>query len=71
MTIIPNFLAAGIATIVVATLMLGWVVVRLKDQGGGIGLILLSVVLLFTGGGFLPPILGVVGGTLGLLIKRG
>ncbi len=70
MTIIPNFLAAGVATIIVGAIMIGWVVVRLKDRGGGIGLILFSIIILLTGGGFLAPILGVVGGAIGLFIKK-
>ncbi len=70
MTIKPNFLAAGVVTIIVGAIMIGWVVVRLKDRGGCIGLILLSIIILLTGGGFLAPILGVVGGAIGLFIKK-
>ena len=70
MTIIPNFLAAGIATIIVGIIMLGWVVLRLNDRTGGIGLILLSIIILLTGGGFLAPILGVIGGISGFFIKK-
>tara|TARA_B100000315_G_C14563321_1_gene581639 strand:+ start:1837 stop:2208 length:372 start_codon:yes stop_codon:yes gene_type:complete len=35
MTIIPNFLAAGIATIIVGVIMLGWIVIRLNAEKGG------------------------------------
>jgi len=70
MTIIPNFLVAGIVTIIVSVIMLGWIVIRLKDRKGDIVLIILSIVFLLTGGGFLPPILSTVAGVLGLFIKK-
>ena len=70
MTIIPNFLVAGITTIIVGIIMLGWIAVRLNDRQGGIVLIILSVVFLLTGAGFLAPILSTIAGVLGLSMKK-
>jgi|TARA_B100000315_G_C14558281_1_gene579283 hypothetical protein len=70
MTIIPNFLVAGIVTILVGTVMFGWVIFRLKDKKGGIGLIILSLIFLLTGGGYLAPTLSTIGGVLGIFIKK-
>jgi hypothetical protein len=70
MTLLPNFLAAGLATLTVAIAMIVWIVLRLKDMNGALGLIVLSFVLLLTGGGFLSPIVGGIGGAVALRIKR-
>jgi hypothetical protein len=37
---------------------------------GGLGLILLSIALLLFGGGFFPPLIGLVGGAAGTQINR-
>lgn len=70
MTIIPNFLYAGIATIIVGAIMLWWVFMNLNDKKGGIVFLILSLVFLLTGGGFLAPILSSISGLLGIFIKK-
>ncbi|HEX6129608.1 MAG TPA: hypothetical protein VF071_11365 [Candidatus Limnocylindria bacterium] len=60
MTIVPNLLVAGVLTIVVSLLFGAWAVSFVHRSGGGLVLIGLSVALLLVGGGFSPPIIGVV-----------
>lgn len=70
MTIIPDFLVSGIATIIVSAIMLWWVVIRLNNKKGGIEFLILSLIFLLTGGGFLAPILSSVAGILAIYNKK-
>lgn len=70
MTIIPNFLVAGIATIIIGIIILGWITVRIENEKSGMVLIILSIVFLLTGGGFLAPILSVISGFLVIYEKK-
>ena len=67
MTIVPNLLASGILAIVVSLVFLVWVTVFVQRRYGGLVLVLLSLVMLLVGGGFGPPILGII---LGLAATR-
>ncbi|MFC3893874.1 hypothetical protein ACFOWZ_20550 [Lentzea rhizosphaerae] len=60
LTVIPNLLVTGIAAIVVAVAVLTWSVWFVDRRHGGLVLILLSVLLLLTGGGFGPPLIGII-----------
>jgi hypothetical protein len=60
LTVIPNLLVTGIAAVVVAVAVLIWSVWFVDRRHGGLVLVLLSVLLLLTGGGFGPPLIGVV-----------
>lgn len=71
MTVIPDFLAAGVVTIVISLVVIGWAAMLVQRKNGGLVLIILSVVLLLVGGGFLPPALGIIAGAVGTRIKRG
>lgn len=62
MTIVPNLLATGIVAIAVSLVFLVWVTVFVQRRHGGLILVLLSVAMLLLGGGFGPPILGVIVG---------
>jgi hypothetical protein len=62
MTIIPNLLATGILATLVSMVFLVWATMFVQRTYGGLVLILLSVVMLLVGGGFGPPILGIVVG---------
>lgn len=62
MTVVPNLLASGTLTILVSAVLLGWVVGFAHRKHGGIVLVGLSIVLLLVGGGFGPPLLGIVVG---------
>jgi hypothetical protein len=70
MTILPTFFIAGFMTIVVSGVMVVWVPFKLKDRSGGIGLVILSILFLLVGGGFLAPILGIVAALMVMFIKQ-
>lgn len=60
MTLIPNFLITGIPAVLVSLVFLAWVTRYIQREHGGPVLILISIVWLLVGGGFGPPLLGVI-----------
>jgi hypothetical protein len=62
LTVIPNLLMAGIATVIVAVAVVVWSFRFVNRRHGGLVLILLSALLLLVGGGFGPPLIGVIVG---------
>jgi len=70
MSILPNFLVSGMLTVVIGLAMMAWSIWFLQHKHGGQGLILLSIVLLLFGGGFFPPLIGLIGGAAGTQIHR-
>ena len=70
MTVLPNFLITGILTIILGLLIMIWSAAFLQHKIGGLVLILLSVALLLFGGGFFPPIIGLIGGVAGIQINK-
>lgn len=68
MTLLPSLLLAGFLTILVSILVIVWSIRSMKTKTGSPVLILLSVVLLLTGGGYAPPVLGVLTALCALLI---
>jgi hypothetical protein len=69
LTLIPNLRLSGIATIFVALVFLGWVTVFIQSKHGGRTTLFLSIVLLLIGGGFGPPILGIISGSIATRIN--
>jgi len=69
MTIVPNVLVAGLFTIIFSLATIVWSVVFVQRKHGGLALILLSIAMLLVGGGFAPPILGILAGVAGLGIN--
>lgn len=69
MTIVPNLLITGILTILVSLAVISWAAVFIGKRQGGIVLILLSVLMLLVGGGFAPPLIGILSGIAGLGIS--
>ncbi len=67
MSLVPDFLATGIIAVGIAVFVIGWTILCLNRPYGGIGLILLSIVLCLFGGGFVPPLVGVLGGIIGVI----
>jgi hypothetical protein len=67
MTIIPNLLVSGAVTITLSTILAIWALGYAHRPRGGLVLIGLSVALLLVGGGFAPPLIGVI---LGLAATR-
>jgi len=62
MTIVPNLLVTGILAILVSLTFFVWATTFVQRRNGGLALILLSVVMLLVGGGFGPPLLGIIVG---------
>ena len=69
MTIIPNFLVTGILTMIVSLAVIVWSAAFVQRKNGGWILVFLSIVMLLVGGGFAPPIIGVLAGVVGTGIK--
>ena len=63
-TLIPSYLVAGIATIIVGIIVAWWAAKCLDRPDGGPMLVLLSVALLLVGGGQIPPLFGIAAGLL-------
>ena len=65
MTFIPNFLITGIFAILVSLVVMAWAALFVQQKNGGLTLILLSILMLLVGGGFLPPLFGIIAGVIG------
>jgi hypothetical protein len=70
MTLIPNLAVSGVVAIVVALAVGIWAVRYIDRPRGGLVLIGLSVLLLLVGGGFGPPLIGVIAGAAAARIGR-
>ena len=68
MTIIPNLLTTGILSLIVSLAVLVWAARFVHRQNGGRILIGLSIGMLLVGGGFGPPIMGILAGMAGTAI---
>jgi hypothetical protein len=70
MSILPNFLLTGILALLLGLTMIVWSAAFVQCKHGGLVLILLSMALLLFGGGFFPPLIGIIGGAAGTRINR-
>ena len=64
MTVIPNFQVTSLLTILVGLTMVGWAAAFIHRKHGGLVMVLLSISLLLVGGGFIPPIIGLLSGAI-------
>ena len=62
MSLIPNLRVTGIVTIAVSLVVVVWSLSFLRRRHAGTVLVLLSVAMLAVGGGFGPPIVGMLAG---------
>lgn len=69
-TVIPNFLMTGIIIIIISIIIINWALFFIRIKKGGLILIFLSLALIPFGGGFVPPVLGIIAGIIGLRIKH-
>jgi len=69
MTIVPNLLVTGVLAILFSLIFLVWATMFVQRKNGGLVLILLSIVMLLVGGGFGPPLLGIIVGAAGTRIN--
>jgi hypothetical protein len=71
MTILPvDFMTVGIVSVIVALVTLIPAILILARKDSGIWLLVLSILLMLVGGGFIPPVVGIAGATLGLLTRK-
>lgn len=70
MTILPNLLLSGIATILVSAFLIIWVIAFIERKYGGLVFIFLSFLTMLAGGGLAGPILiGIIVGFTGTRIN--
>ncbi|MEN4018757.1 MAG: hypothetical protein PQ975_05765 [Methanobacterium sp.] len=69
MTLVPNFLLTGILAIIMGIIVTIWAAAFIGRKNGGLILIVLSVIMLYVGGGIIPPLFGVLAGVIGSRIK--
>jgi hypothetical protein len=65
MTIVPNLLVTGALTIFTSLAVLAWATLFVHKKRGGWVLMLLSTLMMLVGGGFGPPIIGILAGAAG------
>ena len=70
MTVIPSFLVSGVLAIISGIVVTIWTATQIHRKNGGLILIMLSIVMLFVGGGLLPPVLGIIAGIIGRQNKQ-
>ncbi len=70
MTILPNLLVTGSLAVIVSLLTIAWSATNLQRRSGAGVLAALSVVLLLFGGGFFPPLFGLIGAAAATQINR-
>lgn len=69
LTLIPNLFAAGVVTLLVSLAVVVWAAFFVSRRGGGGKLVFLSLAMLLAGGGFGPPVIGVLAGLAGTRIE--
>lgn len=62
LTLVPNLLVSGLLTILFSLTLLFWAVWFVEREHAGLVIIGLSLVLFLVGGGFGPPLLGIIVG---------
>jgi hypothetical protein len=70
MSVLPSFLLTGIVTIILGLAIIVWSATFIQHEHGGLILIVLSIVFLLFGGGFFPPLIGIIGGAAGTQINK-
>ncbi len=68
-TVLPSFLAAGVLTVVTSCIAIIWSIAFVQRKRGGMALILLSIMMLLIGGGFVAPFIGLIAGAAGTRIN--
>lgn len=60
LTLIPNLRLTGLLAIITSLALMVWVMVFIERRRGALGLFMLSLLLFLVGGGFGPPLLGLI-----------
>jgi hypothetical protein len=70
MSTLPNYLITGILAMLLSLALMVWAAWFVQRRHGGWVQMALSVLLLLFGGGFFPPLIGLIGGLAGTQINR-
>jgi len=70
MTIIPNYYASGVLAVTISLIVIIWAAAFVQRKNGGLILILLSILQLVVGGGFIPVLFGIIAGVVGTRIHK-
>ena len=70
MTIIPNYFISGAFAILVSLIVIIWAAAFVQRKYGGLILIMLSILQLIVGGGFIPVVYGIIAGIAGTRIHK-
>jgi hypothetical protein len=70
MSVLPNFLITGILALLLGLAMIVCSAAFVQRRRGGWALIAFSIGLLLFGGGFFPPLIGLIAGAAGTQINR-
>lgn len=65
MTLVQNFRITGIFAILVSLVVMAWSAMFMQRKNGGLTLSLLSIFMLLVGGGFIPPLFGIIAAVIG------
>lgn len=65
MTLVPNFRITGIFAILASLVVMAWSALFIQRKNGGPILGLLSILMLLVGGGFIPPLFGIIAAATG------
>ncbi len=70
LTVVPNFLITGVLAIIISMIVATWALFFIREKNAGLILIILSLLLIPFGGGFIPPVFGIIAGVIGMGIKH-
>ena len=65
MTLVQDFRITGILAILVSLVVTAWSALFIRRKNGGRTLGLLSILMLLVGGGFIPPLFGIIAAAIG------
>jgi hypothetical protein len=65
MTLVQDFRITGIFAILVSLVVSAWSAMFIQRKNGGRTLSLLSILMLLVGGGFIPPLFGIIAAVIG------
>ena len=69
MTLLSDMRLTGILTLIFSSLLILWSVLYLRKRFAGLVQLLLTILMLLVGGGFGPPMLGILGSIAGMSIR--
>jgi hypothetical protein len=69
MTVVPNFFVTGVLAIIISLIVVIWAAAFVQRKYGGLVLILLSIIQLLVGGGFIPISVIIIAGVVGTRIN--